>query len=68
MLLIGSPRCVRARPIPIGIVVLQTDFGLKDQAVAAMRGVIRKVDQASSRSTISHTKSRPTTSGKPRIG
>jgi S-adenosylmethionine hydrolase len=28
-----------------GIVVLQTDFGLKDQAVAAMRGVIRSVDQ-----------------------
>ncbi len=32
-------------PIPIGIVVLQTDFGLKDQAVAAMRGVIRTVDR-----------------------
>ncbi len=29
-----------------GIVVLQTDFGLKDQAVAAMRGVIRSVDRA----------------------
>ncbi len=29
---------------PDGIVVLQTDFGLKDQAVAAMRGVIRTVD------------------------
>jgi S-adenosylmethionine hydrolase len=28
-----------------GIVVLQTDFGLKDQAVAAMRGVIRSVDR-----------------------
>jgi len=28
-----------------GIVVLQTDFGLKDQAVAAMRGVIRNVDR-----------------------
>ena len=28
-----------------GIVVLQTDFGVKDQAVAAMHGVIRKVDR-----------------------
>ena len=28
-----------------GIVVLQTDFGLKDQADAAMRGVIRMVDR-----------------------
>jgi S-adenosylmethionine hydrolase len=28
-----------------GIVVLQTDFGIKDQAVAAMRGVIRNVDR-----------------------
>jgi S-adenosylmethionine hydrolase len=28
-----------------GLVVLQTDFGLKDQAVAAMRGVIRGVDR-----------------------
>lgn len=28
-----------------GIVVLQTDFGVKDQAVAAMRGVIRSVDR-----------------------
>jgi S-adenosylmethionine hydrolase len=28
-----------------GLVVLQTDFGLKDQAVAAMRGVIRSVDR-----------------------
>ncbi len=28
-----------------GIVVLQTDFGLKDQAVAAMHGVVRKVDR-----------------------
>lgn len=32
-------------PNAIGIVVLQTDFGLKDQAVAAMRGVIRNVDR-----------------------
>ncbi len=31
-------------PFP-GLVVLQTDFGLKDQAVAAMRGVIRGVDR-----------------------
>ena len=30
---------------PAGIVVLQTDFGVKDQAVAAMHGVIRKVDR-----------------------
>lgn len=29
----------------VGILVLQTDFGLKDQAVAAMRGVIRNVDR-----------------------
>ncbi len=28
-----------------GLVVLQTDFGVKDQAVAAMRGVIRSVDR-----------------------
>ena len=28
-----------------GLIVLQTDFGLKDQAVAAMRGVIRGVDR-----------------------
>jgi len=28
-----------------GLVVLQTDFGVKDQAVAAMRGVIRGVDR-----------------------
>ena len=28
-----------------GIVVLQTDYGVKDQAVAAMHGVIRKVDR-----------------------
>jgi S-adenosylmethionine hydrolase len=28
-----------------GLVVLQTDFGTKDQAVAAMRGVIRSVDR-----------------------
>jgi len=28
-----------------GVIVLQTDFGLKDQAVAAMRGVIRGVDR-----------------------
>ena len=28
-----------------GIVVMQSDFGLKDQAVAAMRGVARQVDR-----------------------
>jgi S-adenosylmethionine hydrolase len=28
-----------------GLIVLQTDFGLQDQAVAAMRGVIRSVDR-----------------------
>jgi hypothetical protein len=28
-----------------GLLVLQTDFGVKDQAVAAMRGVIRGVDR-----------------------
>jgi S-adenosylmethionine hydrolase len=28
-----------------GLIVLQTDFGLKDHAVAAMRGVIRSVDR-----------------------
>ena len=39
----GTP-CVRAADSD-GIVVLQTDFGLKDQAVGAMRGVIRSVDQ-----------------------
>lgn len=39
----GTP-CARAADAD-GIVVLQTDFGLKDQAVAAMRGVIRSVDQ-----------------------
>ncbi len=37
---------------PIGIVVLQTDFGLKDQAVAAMRGVIRNGRSARRSSTI----------------
>jgi S-adenosylmethionine hydrolase len=30
---------------PHGLLVLQTDFGLQDQAVAAMRGVIRGVDR-----------------------
>ena len=29
-----------------GLLVLQTDFGLEDQAVAAMRGVIRGVDRS----------------------
>jgi S-adenosylmethionine hydrolase len=33
---------VSAQP---GLLVLQTDFGLKDQAVAAMRGVVRGVDR-----------------------
>src|SRR5262245_21740313 len=34
-----------ASAAPVGIVVLQTDYGVKDQAVAAMHGVIRKVDR-----------------------
>jgi len=37
-----------------GIVVLQTDFGLKDQAVAAMRGVIRTVDQGLTVDDLTH--------------
>jgi S-adenosylmethionine hydrolase len=49
LLLIGvvTTACGTANAIAdqIGIVVLQTDFGLKDQAVAAMRGVIRNVDR-----------------------
>ena len=39
---------------PDGIVVLQTDFGLKDQAVAAMRGVIRTVDQGLAVDDLTH--------------
>jgi len=39
---------------PDGIVVLQTDFGLKDQAVAAMRGVIRTVDQGLTVDDLTH--------------
>ncbi len=45
MLLIGVATSAWCAPDAIGIVVLQTDFGLKDQAVAAMRGVIRSVDR-----------------------
>ena len=45
MLLIGVAASAWSAKDAIGIVVLQTDFGLKDQAVAAMRGVIRNVDR-----------------------
>jgi S-adenosylmethionine hydrolase len=37
--------CAWAAGEHAGIVVLQTDFGVKDQAVAAMHGVARKVDR-----------------------
>ncbi len=37
-----------------GMVVLQTDFGLKDQAVAAMRGVIRIVDRSLTIDDLTH--------------
>ena len=45
VLLIGFAVAAWSATKPVGIVVLQTDFGLKDQAVAAMRGVIRNVDR-----------------------
>ena len=45
MLLVAAPGLFAANTGGAGIVVLQTDFGLKDQAVAAMRGVIRTVDR-----------------------
>ena len=46
-LLIPLVSAAESRPglLP-GLIVLQTDFGLKDQAVAAMRGVIRGVDRS----------------------
>lgn len=43
LLAVGMP-ALAAADAP-GLIVLQTDFGLKDQAVAAMRGVIRGVDR-----------------------
>src|SRR5262245_14885999 len=45
VLLIGGTAAAWSATDSNGIVVLQTDFGLKDQAVAAMRGVIRNVDR-----------------------
>ena len=44
IVLFAFAACAVRATSPDGIVVLQTDFGLKDQAVAAMRGVIRTVD------------------------
>lgn len=41
ILLLG---CIESANAASGIVVFQSDFGLKDQAVAAMRGVARRVD------------------------
>ena len=45
LLLVASMVAGAAQSGGAGFVVLQTDFGLKDQAVAAMRGVIRTVDR-----------------------
>ena len=39
---------------PNGIVVYQSDFGLKDGAVSAMRGVARKVDPALTLENLTH--------------
>ncbi len=44
MLVLAASAAAASPSANRGIVVLQTDFGLKDQAVAAMRGVIRSVD------------------------
>ena len=50
-----------------GMVVYQTDFGLKDGAVAAMRGVAASVEPTF-RSTTCRTKTRRSTSGRRHIG